>query len=514
MLADVTKPVEIKATRTLLRESGDFLRRVCFVSFGETTLLDNEFKEVNSSDFRDVLNGHTELTNSLTNFFARANNKTCLVLEVGNQTGTALDDDYDNKIAYLKTQNWFDINNFYKYIYTQKWLPKNTETTAIIKAYWNSINTFNESQYQQYLQSNRLSNNVGGIKKYLKSLDLNWDKDYYSYLAKTQADFKEELTKANLDEYLTNREANNYDDDDYHIYLEEHGTFNTDYSDKIEAINKFIADGLKPCYVFVLPNKISQDENISKDLFALYDDISSKTYFYVNLSPKENMDLPCSYYTKCKEHKSVAMFYDNTEGEIGLASMIAGVFASNTFDISINNPATPINYKNLAGCDFVDLNISLKNKLVQAGISFVDSIAQNILILNGRFADLTPIDYWYQWDLTSFNLQADLTHLIINGVNNPTNIIKYNQQGLDILESRVKATLKNMISNGCITEYAARLHPATGEMESRGEITMIDFNTYITQNPKDYENEIYNGISFYLRIGKYLRQVIVNATLG
>lgn len=514
-LADVTNPVIINATSAVLQESGDFLRRVCFVSFGETNLLAKEFKEVFRSDYSKILNGHTELTNSLNNFFTRANNKSCVVLELGEQEGTPLEDSYSNKIKYLNNQSWFSFSDFCEWLYDTKWIiSPNEETEAILKAYWNSVNTFNESQYQTFLTTNRLSASVESLKKFLKYLDSNWDRDYYVYLSEHNEKFKEFLTLDNLNEFLNLRETANYNDDNYHIWLEENGTYDNDYTEKIEDLNDFILQRLYPCYIYVLPNQLSKEDNLRKNLFEKYTEINAKTFFFVNLDISENLEATNAYYQKIKGLKSVAGFFDNTENKVGLASTVAGLFASNVFDISDLNPASPFNYKILNGSKYNELEYSTQQDIIQKGLNYLSDISGNTVLLNGRYQDLVAIDYWYQWDLVAFYLERDLKTLILNGVNNPINIVKYNQDGIDILESRVKATLANMINNGCVTEYAAAIDSATGEMISKGDLSVISFNDYIRANPDDYKNEIYKGISFYLRIGKYIRQVVLNATLG
>ncbi|HDZ5024776.1 TPA: hypothetical protein RTG57_001726 [Campylobacter jejuni] len=515
MIVDVTNPVVIKASSAILQESVEQLRRVCFVSFGETKLLDKEFKEVYRSNYREFLNGHTELTKNLNGFFSRANNKSCVILELGEQTNTPLDDTYNNKMNYLNTQSWFSPSQFYEFIYDDKFIKNpDDETTDILIAYWNSVNHFNEDQYRQYLTSNRLDDNVISLKLYLNSLDIYWDKGYYEYLALSNQTFQDYLTSENLDNFLDERKKEQYNDDDYHIYLEENGVYEVDYTSKIDLLNNFIFQKLYPCYVFVLPNRIAKDANIRKNLFNNYNDINARIYFYVNLDTTESLDFPGSYYNKIKGCKCVAGFYDNSVDSVSLASQVAGLFASNIFDISELNPASPFNYKTLNGLNFNEIEYSTQQKVIQSSLNFIGSISKNVVLLNGRFQDTYAIDYWYQWDLVAFYLERDLKALILNGVNNPVNIVKYDQTGIDILESRVKATLNNMINYGCLTEFGASIDSASGELKGRSSITTIPFNSYIKANPDDYKNEIYNGISFYLRIGKYIRQVVLNATLG
>lgn len=512
-LVNVTQPVVINPTLAITRMSNDFLRRVCFVSIGETNLLPQKYKEVYNFDYKTYLTGYTETTNALKAFFAQASDRSCILLELGKQEGKPLEDNYDNNVNYLLTLDWFNLQDFYRWIYFNKWLPLSTETSEIVKAYYNTISKFDEEDYQDFLGINRLLDNLENLKKYLIQLDDAWDRNYYNYLAENQEDFKSFITHNVLKEWLNSLPEGYFYTPAYNIWREENGTKNVDYKDKIDKLKDYLTNTEKPSYIHYLPQQMLKDSRIGSILYSAYEGLQHKTYFFINASQNEDIESNKAVEL-ANNRKCVAVFYDNTKEGYNLASSVAGLFASFKFDISDTNPSSPFNYKVIQGVEFNNLLQGMQYQLIQKSLNFLATLANNNVLLNGRYTDTMSIDYRYQWDLVSFEVENALQTLLLNGVNNPIYIVKYNQSGIDTIRSNIKATLNKMISWGCVTDYSAKINSATGEMEDLGDITAIDFNTYVLNNPKDYENEIYGGISFYLRVGRYIRQVVLSITLG
>lgn len=513
-LVDVTQPVVIKPTLQISRASRDYLRRVCFVSLGETNLLAKEHKEVFNYDYKTYLNGYTETTNALQAFFAQASDKSCILLELGKQEGQPIEANYNTKIQYLNTQDWFKIDDFYEWVYYNKWVVvPNNETKAIITAYYNTISTFDEGNYTEWLSLNRLTDTVENLKEYLNQLNSTWMNQYWSYLATTVPTFQAFLVEDTLDEWLASLPTGYWSKSAYDIWRDENGTKNTDYSEKIKALEEYLTNATEAAYIYYLPQQMLSDARISSRIYQKYNDLTSKTYFFINCSGDADIESN-QIINNASNSKCVAVFYNNTQAGYNLAASVCGLFASYKFDISDTNPASPFNYKTLEGVKFNTLTQAMQQSLIQASLNFMSTLANNNVLLNGRYADTYPIDYRYQWDLVSFEVENSLQTLILNGVNNPIYIVKYNQDGIDTIRSNIKATLNRMINQGCVTDFSATLNSATGEMENLGDITAIEFNTYVLANPQDYENEIYGGISFYLRIGRYIRQVVLSITLG
>lgn len=197
-----------------------------------------------------------------------------------------------------------------------------------------------------------------------------------------------------------------------------------------------------------------------------------------------------------------------------LCGAILGTMANSIFDITDSNPATPLNYKTISGATFVELKESFINSLTQAPLNYGHQLVGNPVILNGRYADGYAWEYWYQWDIVCLEIEKKLSSLILNGVNNPNYVIQYNQNGIDILESGIISVLQAYQNRGAITAFAKSVDIGTNALIEEGFIKAVRFYEYQQLNKEKYENEIYDGFSFYLMIGRYIRQVVINVSLA
>lgn len=520
-LTDVTTPVIINATTAVTRESPTHLRRVCLVSLGMTTLAEGEFREVFKFDYANYVKRYSEINTKCAAFFAQANNKGLVLLELGSQPGTPLEDSFETLIGYLETIPAFSFIAYYRWVLNTQWADRDvTETVDYYKEFYNFYqpgNPFDDDNYELWAQVNLKDPiKVATIIEYMDaSLPRAWHDAYVMWNYDINESYRQNINKNTIDSYLEEIHADYFNPADYEIYLEENGTKNTNYETKVAGINNFISECKMPCYIYILPDGMESYPTLGETLFALYNDLKETTYFFVNYRNDIN---PQAYQqgdvlANVQNQKSAALFIDNTTSS-NLAALVAGLFASSKFDLSQTNPASPFNYKEIKGVKYNTLSKPTKNAIIQDSANFIDSVAQVIVLLNGRYGDTFAIDYRYQWDLISFQISADLSFMIINGVNNPNYVIKYDQNGIDTIEARIIATLNNMIEIGAATEFAAGMNPADNSLENIGNITCIPFRQYIEANPADYTNGIYAGVSFYLRVGNFVRQVIINATLG
>lgn len=216
-----------------------------------------------------------------------------------------------------------------------------------------------------------------------------------------------------------------------------------------------------------------------------------------------------------KGTKSFFPVYDTLSIDAyALTGSILGKMANSIFEITDTNPASPLNYKQLSGANFVELSESFLNNLTQAPVNYAYNVVGVPIILNGRYADGSAWDYWYQWDTVCLAITQKVSTLLLNGVNNPNSVIAFNQTGIDILESGISSVLEAYKSRGAISDFSKSVDAGTGEMVEQGFITAIPYSEYILANKEKYENEIYDGFSFYLMIGRYIRQVIINVSLA
>lgn len=614
--ADITKPVVINATTTTLIESGEFLRSVAFVSFGESLLNEGETSQEDRATYSDnVADLQNELSYRLQNFFAYASNKLATIIELGEQTRSKASDTYANYKGYAETLSGYSVSGYNGSLYAlwsavsgnetndllKQWLFANGESEANYTAYLggNTDNLTNAKLFAEWCANTQYSLTFGGETLVLSSsyknlnctnnipgseISIEWDDDskvsvtidqlgkiryktitgatqpateplatatlknkktntiigvlkfnysstgavasdainyteakqatltypsgYYAWLLESVETFKIIDTKENLLAYATTIGAN---DADYQDYLYKVGPKSTDYSAKIEALKDFIDNGNERHYIYVLPKEIYEYDGLSA-FTKLYIDTNAKQYFMIEVGENATSD---GKWSKFEGQKSVIGVCNNgADASNDVLGAIAGKFASANFDISSSLKASPMNYKQISGFSYTELSSKVQRELIGASISYVSALANNTLIMNGRCADSRAIDYWYQWDITAFRIQSAITQLLLNGVNNPNYVIQYNQNGIDTITASIIATLNTMISYGCVTEFGASYNSATNELENIGYIYAIDYYTYISANPSDYEAETYGGISFYIRIGKYIRQVTMNVTLG
>lgn len=145
------------------------------------------------------------------------------------------------------------------------------------------------------------------------------------------------------------------------------------------------------------------------------------------------------------------------------------------------------------------------------------------ILFNGETMDGRPFNYWYATDWMDINVHQALANEIINGSNNPINPLYYNQQGIDRLQQRAETTAASAITYGLAlgkTVLLALTGPELVEVLNAGTyagnviINAIPFTAYTADNPNDYAQGVYNGISiiFTPQIGFDSITVNINVT--
>lgn len=504
-LPNVNTPVIINASTTLLIQSDYYLRRCCIVSLGDTNLSKGEYVITDRVSYTD-LEPKGETASKLTMFFNYASNKQVGVLELGVHPKTPLADNYTNLEDYITTLNSDYRNSYLASVYAV-W-EVNQETKEILISFLDTRTEWNQEAYTTWLTENSKEDELASLEEYVLTLNIpDYPNVYYQWLDGNEQSFKDLDTLQNLKDYAVTN-IMGYSEQGYLDYLQEEGISNPDFSGEIEGILKWINEGNTKNYIYVLPKALYSYPQTAV-MCGRFNDASSAQYFIIEV----NKEL--THWNNYKGLKSVIGIYSNGESDdYNLAGAFAGRFSSSIFDISANQKASPINYKAINGFNYTDLGIKEQNDLTQAGITFCGGMVGNTVLMNGRCADLRSFDYWYQWDLTSYNVTLGITSLLLNGVNNPNYVIQYNQNGIDTIAATITSELNKMIAQGNLTEFGASYNPATNELINIGYLYTIDYYSYISAYPDDYQNEVYGGISFYARVGKYIRQVIVNVTLG
>lgn len=482
--ADVTNPVIVNVTKLSNFSSETHLRRMAVVSAGSSTVTQGGFQSVNVNNYNTFINKGTETEKQAINFFSNAGNtKELIVVEVGNGT-------LEEQVTHLK--NFIDAEELkcFNYILPSAWYQVKTNTKAV-SATMGANQTIKADTTEKTLTELTLTGFDRDAYPIAVSFDKDGEVEYDPYTglykrtdASSDANFP---VTATLTDTTKNAEIGKI-------------KFNkSDGTEQSTAIN-------------YTSNYQTPDLSVVNMLTA-YADISNEVLFFLPTPKDEDPSISASdaYYEGLK---SVMTIKENTENVAqSVTGAVVGITASNFFDISTTMPASSLNYKQINITPF-GYTSSMKKTLINRPYSFVDTLAGNNVLLNARMRDGKAWDYYFFWYLTRFMVENKITSLILTGQNNPQSVVRFNQDGIDTIHSNIIAVLNSMVSLGVLTTFAQYYDQNTGQFRGEGNINMPEFYKFIADNPEDYANEILSGISCYLQIGKFVRQVQWNVSLG
>lgn len=481
--ADVLHPMVVNVSKTSSFSIENHLRRMCIVSQGDSKLDVGSFEIVDSTTYTTRVNANTEAEKMLRTFFSYAGNKPVVLLEVGNTTLEAsvnklkgfLDSEELKTFNVLVPDSWYNVKQLdkvYSAIMAETTLkPTPAEQSLII--------TFTNIEKDK-IKAEGLTNVV-----------IDWVNMTYKLKSLDTA-----LTA------LTEKET---------------ATLKYTIGETEETIGTLVfnkTDGAdKSSLSFTKTVSPTPDTSFVK-LLTEYDNIDKENLFFMTL-PKTvdpNANVNFAYF---KGMKSIHLVSDNTDKDtINSAAAAVGITASNIFDISSSTPASSLNYKQVKSYTPIVRSAIMKNQLIQNGVTLIDSLASNTVLLNGRQMDGQPWEYYYYWYLTKLEVHSKITLLLLNGSNNPVAAIGFDQDGIDTIHANIVSKLKELQDLGVITSFAQSYDGGTGEFTGLGDIVCPNYYEFIVSNPDDYANEKLTGISCYIQIGKFIRQVEWNVTLG
>ena len=183
----------------------------------------------------------------------------------------------------------------------------------------------------------------------------------------------------------------------------------------------------------------------------------------------------------------VASFYSSAGIPSIEFSLAADFHATLSYNPSTTNKVTPLSFTFVVGVTPFPIqgNSALLTQLKTANVNIIGTGAEggisNTMILWGTTQDGRPFNYWYAVDWTQINLDLDISNAVINGSNDPTNPLYYNQNGINRLQKVAQHTLDRGITFGML------LGPAY--------CAAVPFIQYTSDNPSDYRNGVYNGLS-------------------
>ena len=258
------------------------------------------------------------------------------------------------------------------------------------------------------------------------------------------------------------------------VYVLELGT--GDAASGVIDLQSYINNPTIRFYSYLLPTSWDTEPTA----WALANEYTSPTaqlYFYVTTT--------IATYSNWETYKSVFATVQSPSAPVIEFSAAAIFYVTLSYNPNSSNLAHPLAFTFVYGVTAYVLTNTLQTQLKAAGVNWIGTGAEggisNKIIFWGSFMDLYPFNYWYSVDWTSINVELSLANAIINGSNNFTNPLYYNQAGINTLQKVAQATVNNGIAFGLI------LSPAS--------VDAVPFVTYVEQNPSDYATGTYNGLS-------------------
>ena len=524
--ADVSKPIVIQASKSLAAKVDNYLRRMCIVSEGGSNLGEGNFKEINSSQIEEILSTQVgneaaanDLKRKLNGFFAFANDKDVMVVEVGafETQGNPISKQVQRLRDYIEDSG----KKSYCHLVPSSW-------------YWPK-----ESQVQIPNSEISISQALYALRPAVpEDQTLPEEGNVTQPVSQATLGLSTNIPEENLKIFISPEGVVSYDAETDMLTAIAQGEATITISgkkDPLEGETALVQAKIK-VGTWNANLELSQDEKTlegqsvedqtenatkpgSRDLAFLslvdaHTSMASKTFFFIEIA-KEAPSTSEAFQTYANK-KSLFTIYDNlvSTSSYPLSSIILGIAASSRYDLSAMQHGTPMNFKTLSGQNFDPLKRAMVKELIDAPSNFAGALAGNCVLMNGRYMDGTAWEYYYQWNVVEFEIELKLQMLLLNGVNSASSVIQYNQNGIDILKANIKSVLMLWQERGVITSFARSLDAATGYMVGEGDISSIDFAQYISQNPEDYKNEVYRGFSFYIMIGRYPRQIVIEASLN
>ncbi len=482
---NVSRPVVIEATQQKVASIDNYTRRVCFVSNGDTSLNVGAYKEVNNSTFADVVTTNGELYNKLVNFFSHAGGKAAYIFESGAEA-TALQTKVDTLHSFISN----GACKCFLYVLPNSWYEVKIES---VTATANMGSTVIKAAQSGTPEAVPLTTKNFSLK--YRPIGVTYSKDGI----------------ITFDPYaLTITRHETAQDSDFPITVTLTDTNNTD-----AQIGEIVVNGNTGTTASAVT--YSQAANVANvavpNLVALHSADDSSTRFIIGVGSQVNptTDANFAYYNGLSGLQIIAENLNVSTNYV--SGSYAGLFASSKMDFSSSNMARSLNYQKLNYTP-IDYSATMKETLLDAPITFAATLANTNVILGSRQLDGTPFEVFYQLELLKYDIENMLTQLIINGQNNANSQLRFNQNGFDTVRANIASRLNRLAGFGVIDEFGMGYDVSTNAILGTGDVTIPTYASYLQTNYSDYQKEILTGVYFYVRIGRFIKQIGFNVNFS
>jgi len=281
---------------------------------------------------------------------------------------------------------------------------------------------------------------------------------------------------------------------------------------KVGVLKSKLTNGELIGMFYCMPKEFLSN-NAFVQLATAFNITNSMTTFFIQI-PKDLDVITDTNIPKFKGLKSMCLVYEQFELEnIHALGVMAGVYMNYYSNINSTNKLSPFSYK-FINHQVRDLTRSEISAFTSNNIIFFANVISKPCFMNAKTQDSNRLEYWIAYLNVSLRLVDALTSQLINSANSKTGgAIRYNELGILGLKSLIESQLQTAQDLFLITEFGSSYSTDDQAVENIGSISYTPFQTYIKDNPKDYQDGIYNGFKTVIRITQFIFELNVYVEL-
>lgn len=293
----------------------------------------------------------------------------------------------------------------------------------------------------------------------------------------------------------------------YYIY--ETGT--ADIGDMLDSVETYLDTNPKTIYNWGFLPGADTDLATTKAFLLLFNDLTSLVKFYLPVTTATWND----WYRENTLRNTFIMIQSPTANATSELDIYSFMQYMTAFTPSSTNRLPPSQYTYLSGVTaYSPLTQSLVNSwcnvnsTVDGIVNFVATGAEggitNTILVPGKNLNYSPANVAYSIDWQQIQMDQALANAVINGSNNPLAPLYYNQDGVNFLQEVASTVATRAIQSGLALGQVllTQLDPTTfasnvqqGLYAGNYVINAVPFSLWVADNPSDYANQTYGGLS-------------------
>ena len=289
----------------------------------------------------------------------------------------------------------------------------------------------------------------------------------------------------------------------------------------VTALTAYMTANPLAAYSYLVPREWASEPTFPT-LIASYESTTAKQYFFVTVTG-------ANYTNFTALMKNVYMAIEAPTIPAAEFSLAATFYNTLKYSPSSTTPVGPLCFQYVVGVTPYPTqgNSALLATYRAANVNYVATGGEggisNTMIKWGTMCDGNPFNYWYSVDWMQINVDLNIANEIINGSNNSLAPLYYDQPGIDRLQIRSQSTATQGVNSGLalgpVTATAltpqAFVQLLTGGNAPIGVlVNAVPFVTYVTQNPNDFPQGKYSGLSIAYTPARGFTTIVFNINVS